>query len=115
MSFVKKHGNVKLFTFNVPDNFVYKKPADLAAEYGIDTVHKVNALYINNGGRYGESLVIATDNEMVNAPQHLVSVARDVFNDDESVALINNGKVGFELYEYTNQHGNHIGLNWVDL
>lgn len=114
--FTEKHNsNGKLFAFDIPDHFEYTNLKELAEKNGLETVYQVNALYINTKGKYGDSPVIATNNELVNAPQHLTSVVNDVLVDGESISLINNGKVGFNIYTYENQHGLCYGLNWLDL
>ena len=114
--FTEKHSsNGKLFTFEIPENFEYTDLKGLVEKNGLETVYQVNALYINTKGKYGDSPVIATNCELVNAPQHLTSVVKDVLNDGESLSLINNGKVGFNIYTYENQHGLCYGLNWLDL
>lgn len=116
MKFTEKYGSDgKLFTFDIPENFEYTDLRSLANKNGLDTIYQVNALYINTKGKYGDAPVIATNCELVNAPQHLTVVVKDVLKDGESLALINNGKVGFSIYEYQNQHGVCYGLNWVDL
>lgn len=116
MKFTEKHSsNGKLFTFEIPENFEYTDLKGLAEKNGLETVYQVNALYINTKGKYGDSPVIATNCELVNAPSHLTSVVKDVLKDGESLSLINNGKVGFNIYTYENQHGVCYGLNWLDL
>lgn len=114
--FTEKHGSDgKLFTFDIPENFEYTDLRGLVNKNGLEAVYQVNALYINTKGKYGDAPVIATNNELVNAPQHLTAVVKDVLKDGESLSLINNGKVGFNIYEYENQHGVCYGLNWLDL
>lgn len=117
MKFTEKHGSAgKLFTFEIPENFEYTNLRDLANKNGLETVYQVNALYINTKGKYGDAPVIATNCELVNAPQHLTDTVKDVLKDGESLALINNGKVGFNIYEYLHpQHGVCYGLSWLDL
>lgn len=116
MSFAKKHSTAtKLFDFNTPESFKYLNLAELANAYGLEQVHKVNALYINTKGRYGDSPVIATDYELVNAPQHLLDTVKEVLADGESISMINRGNVGFKLYTYANTHGTQYGVEWVDL
>jgi len=116
MSFANKHNaeNVKLFTFEIPEDFVYSDLKSLAAANGVDFVYKVNALYINTKGHYGDAPVIATDNEMVNAPAHLLDVVLQIMDDGESISTINNGYAGFKIYPYKNKYGLCYGLEWVD-
>lgn len=114
--FTEKHGTGgKLFTFEIPENFKYTDLKTLVSENGLDDVYLVNALYINRKGKFGDAPVIATANELVNAPQHDTETVKAVLKDGESISLINNGKVGFKIYTYENEFGTCYGLNWVDL
>lgn len=115
--FAGKHnpGITKLFHFEIPKGFEYVDFATMARKYGIDNPFKVNAIYINIKGKYGDQPVIATDNELVNAPHHLTDNAREIMSDGESVAMINDGVVGFYLYEYENKYGTQYSLEWCDL
>jgi hypothetical protein len=117
MSFAKKNNskNEKLFNFTIPEGFDYKNLKQLVSEYGADQIHMVNALYINTKGKYGDAPVIATDNELVNAPQHLVNTVKDIMKDGESISTINNGYAGFKIYPYENKYGLCYGLQWVDI
>jgi len=117
MSFANKHNaeNTKLFTFEIPENFKYQDLKGLVAQYGADSVYKVNALYINTKGKYGDAPVIATDNELVNAPAHLLDVVLQIMDDGESISTINNGYAGFKIYPYKNKYGLCYGLEWVDV
>lgn len=116
MSFANKHNTaVKLFDYQPSDNLEYVNLKELHA-INPDAVHPVRALYINTKGRYGDSPVIATGSELVNAPQHMLAVVKDVLADAESVGLINRGLVGFKTYTYESQHhGQQIGMHWVDI
>lgn len=116
MSFANRHSTTaKLFAFETPESFEFKDLRDLYAEYGADNVHKVNAIYVNKKGKYGEQPTIITDNEMLNAPHHLMRVVKDVLADSESIGLINKGHVGFKIYTYENAHGTNYSLEWVDI
>lgn len=105
--------NPNKFTFEVPEDFEYKNLRNLVATYGIDYRHKVNALFINTKGAFGDQPVIATGRELVNAPQHLTEQVKEILKDDENLSRINNGVVGFEVYEYENQYGTQYGLYWI--
>ena len=114
-SFADKH-NVKPspFTFVTPDHFEYTKPATLATLNGIDAVYKLNAIYVNKKGQFGDEPVFVTDNELVNAPRHMMDSVNDILNDSESINLILDGQVYFKIYEYKNAKGNQHGITWVD-
>ncbi len=116
MSFASRHNSAsRKFTFTIPEGFEYKNLTEMAETYGVDAVHKVNALYINKKGKYGDAPVIVTDSELVNAPGHMLETILEVLIDGESLSMINNGYVGFKVYGYSNDHGEHFGVEWVDI
>lgn len=114
-TFAKKHNaGVRLFLFEIPEHFTYKDLKQLATEHGLKAEHKVNAIYINKKGMYGDQPVIATNEALVNAPHHMVDQVREILSDAESVNLINGGYVGFKLYTYENKHGQQYAIEWID-
>lgn len=115
-TFTKKHGTGgKLFSFEIPENFEYVNLKELVDRNGFDAVYKINALYINKKGKYGDAPVIATDTELVNAPQHLLETVLEVIADQSSRLMIDNGEVGFKIYKYKNSYGDNYAVEWVDL
>lgn len=115
-TFTKKHGTGgKLFAFEIPEGMGYTDLKDLANRHGLEPVYKVNALYINKKGKFGDAPVIATDTDLVNAPQHLLDTVLEVLADQASRLMIDNGEVGFKIYKYKNQYGENFGLEWVDI
>lgn len=115
-TFTKKHGSGgKLFSFEIPDHFEYCDLKELVARNGLEAVYKINALYINKKGKYGDAPVIATDTDLVNAPQHLLDTVLEVLADQASRLMIDEGKVGFKIYEYKNSYGLNYAVEWVDL
>ena len=115
MSFANKHNARRNpFTFVTPEHFTYTKPATLAATNGLDTVYKLNAIYVNKKGQYGDEPVFVTDNELVNAPSHMIDTVNDILTDSESINLILDGQVYFKIYEYKNSKGNQHGITFVD-
>jgi len=115
-SFAKKHNSKgKIFDFTIPMGYEYKKLPEMVQMYGMDAIHKVNAIYISKGGNYGKQPVVATDHELVNLPSHLVGTVEEIFNDDDSIALVNAGMVGFFVYRYENNKGIQHSIQWFDL
>lgn len=120
MSIASKYnkGNNVHFDFKAPKEFKY---VSLGYLYNLpaykDKVHHLNALYINRKGRFGDSPVAVTDNELVNLPAHLTDTVRDMMNDEELVQAVNAGKVGFKVYEYNTANRSEpcYSVNWVDL
>lgn len=115
MSFANKHNpRPNPFTYVTPDSHRYTKPATLAATNGLDEVYKLNAIYVNKKGQYGDEPVFVTDNELVNAPSHMMDTVNEILDDSESVNLILDGQVYFKIYEYKNAKGKQHGITWVD-
>lgn len=115
-SFASKHAsNARLFLFDIPEHFTYKDLAKVAQEYGIGYPFKLKAIYINRKGKFGPQPVLATENELVNAPHHMMDGVNDILADAESVNMINDGVVGFKLYTYENSFGQQFGVEWIDI
>lgn len=121
MSFATKHNKEKLFLFEPAENLGHKNLSDLADEHGLTDVngdaivHKIQAVYINTKGKYGDQPVIGNDESYINVPHHMVETFREILEDAESINLINNGHAGFTIYVYENQHGEQFGLTFVDI
>lgn len=98
-------------------NFQYESLADLYNTYGKEKVYPLTAIYINTKSKFGEAPVFATDEGFVNAPSHMLDTAKEILADDEAVADINSGKVGFEIYPYKAEKFNRdcFGINFVDM
>lgn len=75
----------------------------------------VRALFINTKGHYGNAPVIVSDTHMINAPQHMLEVVQGMRETQEVVEMVNQGRVGLKLYEYTNKYGKAVGGEWVEL
>lgn len=116
MSIASKYNKTHVFTFQIPKDFEYRSLIDLFNNNGKNHVYKVNAIYINKKSRFGESPVVVTDTCLVNLPQHLTDVAREIMRDEETVTAINNGKFGFTIYPYETQNRKEVcySVNWVD-
>lgn len=97
MSFASKHNRGGKFTFKAPEGFNYLKLEQLDKK----KVYPVKALFIGTKGKYGESSVIVTDESYVNLPKNMNEEIKAIINDEDDVADINAGKVGFVVREYT--------------
>lgn len=118
MSFASKFNtnpNVNPFAYEVPEGVPYVKTADLAQRDGIGKVYPIKSMYINPKGLYGESPVIVSADFQLNAPKHLVDTIKDITQDKDAVRQVDAGMVGFKLYEYKNNKGNQLGVEWVDI
>lgn len=115
MSFADKHNKgVNLFPFEIPKSFEFKTLEELFKK-SPKKVHKVNLIYTNTKGKFGKQPVVATDSELVNLPHFMMEQVEEVYSDGESVALINNGHVGFTIYTYENEYGTNYSISWVDI
>lgn len=113
----KKFNKGSKFTFKTPDSFQYQTLDVLYKTNGTDKIYPVKALFLNDKGRYGTHPVIVTDNELVDVPKHLTETVREMIADDECVDAINNGKVGFTIYEYIDSKFKKTcySVTWIDI
>lgn len=110
----KKVNGERKFKFDLPKEFQYVKLMDLYSANGENHVYKINALYINTKSKFGKSFVIATDNELVNLPMFMTNDFDDLYHDSEFCELVNNGVVGFIIYEYENNNGINYSIRLED-
>lgn len=83
---------------------------------GKDKVYKVLGLYVNEG-KFGEQGSAVLEDVQVNLPKHLVPVIKEIRSDEQLVSDINDGKVGFKIYEYISKRYNvkSYSIRWVDI
>lgn len=116
MTFASKYNKSEIaFAYRLPEGSPFVKLHDLVGANGIDTVYPLRGVYISTKGRYGEEPVLISDGIQVNAPKHILDVVKNIMSSDDDINTINNGKVGFRIYEYKNSYGINYGINWVDL
>lgn len=72
---------------------------------------EIVAIFINTKGKYGDQGVFVTDDYNVNLPKHLLEMCEELRQDDEVVDLINQRKIGFDIYEYEGKNGNGFSVN----
>ena len=117
MTFARKHNTVGYkFSFEIPNSFEYYDLQQLAKKYKtLDKNYRINAIYINRKGKFGHQAVLVTDNELVNAPIHMVDTFKEILTDSDSIGMIESGVAGFKIYTYENEFGKQAGLEFVDL
>lgn len=99
--------------FNTNHVSEFKKHSDLFKEYGPDMVYEVVDAYTmtpeQNHSEYGDSAIfivtIPSDDGSsveigVNLPKHMVSTVRELNADAEARRAIEEGHLGFKIYEY---------------
>lgn len=103
------------FNFNIPEEFEFINLKELYEENGRDMGYVIMAFFINTKGKYGDNPVIATDKHLVNIPSHMTDSMKDMRKDDEVIQEINKAKVGFKIYEYSNDYGLNYSIQFIDL
>lgn len=102
-------------------NFEYIKLSDIfnsEKDGGNDVVHPINGIFVHSSKNgLGDSPVIidADAKKLVNLPSHMTETAREILADDEAVEAINNGKVGYTIYEYESHGKKCYSISFVDL
>lgn len=105
------------FTFKTPEGFQYNTLDVLYSQFGNEVVFPLKALYLNDKGKFGTHPVAVTDKELVDLPKHMTETVREMIADDEAVDAINNGKVGFTIYQYIDSKYKRTcySVTWVDV
>lgn len=93
----------------------YCKLADLVECNGIDAIYTVEALFINTKSKFGSAPVLVTSQWLVNAPSHLTQTVQQMINTPEIVSMVNARKVGFKIYQYTNNNNVYYSVEWVEV
>lgn len=113
MSLLNKYNKAPLFDFEEKER-EFMSLKDLAKKFGLKKQHVIQALFINNKSRFGDSPIIVTDAYNINAPHHLLDVVKDMMNDTQLVEAINKRRIGFELYTYKNEYGENLSIKWIE-
>lgn len=116
MSITRFNKNIAYFTYDREKSRPYTNLKTLYKKYGKDRVYKVLGLYVNEG-KFGEQGLAVLDDVQVNLPKHLVPVIKEIRADEQLVLDINEGKVGFKIYEYYTKRYNKTAysVHWVEL
>lgn len=109
----------KDFLFDLPESIigVYLKPAEAEEKYGEGTIHIIAYGISEN---HSETAVserngwIATEEEIINVPQHQIPDIEAMMQDPTAVKLTKDGKLGAQIVHYTNKYGDQIKFKWVD-
>lgn len=131
MSFASKHTKENPFEFNFTDDTQYwaletktskktgKVTPGLTDTFGMDKIYTIKGLFISNKSKLGPqpSAVIDLDgvDSIVNLPMYMHQEILDIMQDQEDIAAIKAGKVGFKVEAYTNDYGDQLGIKWLDL
>lgn len=112
MSFANKYNKGSKFTFKTPDDADYKK----LSEFAEGTQFILRAIFINDKGKYKPHPVFVTEHHLVDIPSGNTDMVEKILDDEEAIADINEGKVGFVVEKYVSkQYGEQTGFKFVDL
>ena len=103
---------------NVNFNFEERKREfislkDFAKDLGTEHTYPIEAIFINTKSKFGDNGVIYCRNYMINLPVHLTKLCEDLRQDSEFVEAVNEGQVGFEVYQYEGKNGVGYSINLV--
>lgn len=115
MSILNKYNKKPLFNYDSEKEREYTKLETLHQQHGEDKKYQLQALFINTKSRYGNAPVLVTDRYMINAPQHLLETTQEMMKDIEFINMVNNGNVGFTIYEYKGKNGSGYSVEWIEL
>lgn len=119
MSFAKKYnkGKERIFDIDISD-FRYMSMEDVFKNFGSNII-KVDGLYINTKSDYGDHPVAINvdDGLLIDLPQHMTEVVKEILKDSESISLIKKGAVGLSAQKYTSKKYKKTcySAEWVDL
>lgn len=114
MSITKYNKTGNKFKVSISEDSQFISLTKLYSDYG-NKVHKMKMFYINKKSRYGEHAVVYTDDYLVDIPQHMTEIFKQIYNDDEIIDDINNGRVGFSVVPYTKNHKQCYSIEFVDI
>lgn len=96
--------------------FTYCKLKELYNEKNANKIYTLNGLWVSKSP-LGESpvFIVAECKKLVNMPQHLSEIARQILADNNAVTTIESGKVGFTIHEYEARKKVCYSINFVDI
>lgn len=120
MSFATKHNKGGIdWGIDSIESFRFMKPEEAFKANGADYAYCLNGMYINKKSNYGEHgvLIDCAHELLIDAPAHLNEEIKNILKDVEDVADIKAGKVGFQIYTYTDDKYKKecYGIRWIDL
>lgn len=112
MGFAKTHNKGSKFSIDSKDfPFIALKDLELDKEY------PVRAVYIlSKRGKMRQDMPnLVMDDKIVNLPSHLIEDVKDILSSDEYISQIEDGKLNFKVYEYSNDEGSFRSVQWIDV
>lgn len=115
MSITKFNSGGAYFEYDKDKNRGYVSLRDLYESNDKNTEYKLLGLYINES-KFGEQPSAVLEDVQANLPKHLVSTVKEIRGNQDLVDDINNGKVGFKIYEYEDKKFGKkcYSINWIE-
>ena len=90
-----------MFNFEKFNTKEYKTLEELFKEFGEEMVYQVKGVYVNtNSEYYPETPLVMINDWYVNIPQHQLIQIKRMLDNDECMAAIKEGKLGFTIQKY---------------
>lgn len=104
---------VNVFKYEQVENPEYKSLKELYENGKTEIL--IKGFFINTKGYYGESAVAMARGFNINLPNHLLETVKEMLTDDEVIEMINNDRVGIEIYQYTSKKwGTNYSVNFIE-
>lgn len=121
MSFASKHQKGGIQWGVDTKDMEYFERENLLDINGPDHIYLVKGLFINKNKpekqlkEYGPSIVAILEDKLVNLPNHMLEEVESILEDEEDVADIKAGKVGFKIRKYESHNKDCYGIDWIDI
>lgn len=113
MSFAARHNKGSVFDVDI-SNFEFKKLNELLE----GSIYQICGIYINTKGKFGDHPVaMCTEEILVDLPPHMTEDVRAMIKNDEDIADIKAGRVGFKVQKYHSKDYDKdcFGIQWIDI
>ena len=119
MSFASKHRKGGIDWGINTEGFEFKTREDLytASKKPEDDIYRLRGFYINKKGKFGDHPVAICDDMFVDFPDYMLDEMIETAKDEEDVADIKAGKVGFTITQFTDSKFGKTcyGIEWKDI
>ena len=116
MSFAARHNKVNVFDVNT-EGFVYYGLGDLYDGKDPEKVFPIRGFYINHKSKYGDAPVAILEDKFANLPAFMLDEVLAIMVNEEDIADIKAGKVGFVIEPYfTDNRPGEVcyAVRWAD-
>ncbi len=88
-------------------DFEFKK----CSEVELDTPLKIHGVFITSDNGYGEGACAILDDSILNMPARFVPIVRDILDDQEAIAEINEGRAGIKVSTFISKKYKRTGYD----